>query len=88
MPLAREARARGFKTEDHEGLKIELHYEVLKDNARAKTQPLSSPAQAGAETIKDFRDQTIRTTKTMHCNLPHCKRGPVYSSAHVTGSQP
>jgi hypothetical protein len=44
MPLAREARARGFKTEDHEGLKIELHYEVLKDNARAKTQALSSPA--------------------------------------------
>jgi hypothetical protein len=35
--LAREARARGFKTKDHEGLKIELHCEVLKDNIRAKS---------------------------------------------------
>jgi hypothetical protein len=86
--LAQEAHAREFKIEDHEGLKVELHYEVLKDNARAKTQALSSPTQARAETIKDFRDQTIRTTKTMRCNVPYCKRGSMYSLVHVIGSRP
>jgi hypothetical protein len=44
VPLALEARARGFETEDHEDLKIEPHCEVLRDNARAKTEVLPSPA--------------------------------------------
>jgi hypothetical protein len=79
VPLAREARTRGFKTEDHEGLKIESRCKVLRDNARAKTQALPSPRQAGAKTIEDSGDRTIRTAKTMHCNIQHCKRGPVYS---------
>ena len=52
--LAREARARGFKTEDHEGLKIEPDCEMLRDNARAKTQALPLPVQDGAKTIKDL----------------------------------
>jgi hypothetical protein len=79
VPLAREAHARGFKTDDHEGLKIEPHFEVHRDNACAMTQALPSPGQAGAKTIKDSRNRTIRTAKTMHCNLPHCKRGPMCS---------
>jgi hypothetical protein len=87
-PFTREARARGFKTEDHEGLKIELHYEVLKDNVRAKTQALPSPAQTRAKTIKDSGDRTIRTTKPCVVTFHIVKGGPMYSSAHVTGSRP
>jgi hypothetical protein len=77
VPLTPEARTRGFKTEDEEGLKIEPHCEVLRDNTRAKTHELPLPGQAEAKTIKDSRDRRIRTMKTMHCNLPHCKRGPM-----------
>jgi hypothetical protein len=87
-PLAQESHASVFKTEDHEGLKIELHYEVPKDDACAKTQVLSSPRLAGAKTIEDFRDQTIKTTKAICCNPPHYKRGAVYSLTHITGSRP
>jgi hypothetical protein len=39
-------------------LKIEPHREVLRDNARAKTQALPSPGQAEAKTIKDSGDRT------------------------------
>jgi hypothetical protein len=87
VPLARESHASVFKTEDHEGLKIELHCEVPKDDARTKTQALYLPRLAGVRIIKDFGDRTIKTTKAIHCNPPHCKRGPVYSSTHITGSR-
>jgi hypothetical protein len=54
------------------------------ENTQAKTQVLPSLGQARAKTIKDCGDLTIRTVKTMHCNLPliviggSCKVGPCY----------
>jgi hypothetical protein len=69
-------------------LKVEPHSEVPKDDAHVKTQALSSPRLIGAKATEDFGDRTIKTTKVIHCNSPHCKRGAVYSLAHVAGSHP
>jgi hypothetical protein len=62
--------------------------EEPKVDAHTKTQALSLPWRIGARTIKDFGARTIKTSKTLRCDLPHCKRGPVYNPAHIAGSRP
>jgi hypothetical protein len=82
LPMPAYSRSKTTKA-----LKVEPHSEVPKDDAHVKTHALFLPRLIEAKATEDFRDRTIKTTKAIRCNSPHCKRGAVYSLAHVAGSR-